>query len=162
LPTTPVLRREEIKLQVALASALFHVKGYTSPETIAAFERADALIERADALGEHPEGEDALLRFSVMYGQWTGNFSAGNFARAAEHAKQCLALAEKQTQSAPLLVAHRLMGGTLFRDSFRLPGCTSIERLLCMLPRNTGRSRPDLVRISALRHWFTAHSSCAT
>ena len=113
LPTTPVLRREEIKLQVALASALFHVKGYTSPETIAAFERADALIERADALGEHPEGEDALLRFSVMYGQWTGNFSAGNFARAAEHAKQCLALAEKQTQSAPLLVAHRLMGGTL-------------------------------------------------
>ena len=36
LPTTPVLRGEEIKLQVALASALFHVKGYTSPETIAA------------------------------------------------------------------------------------------------------------------------------
>ena len=113
LPTTPVLRREEIKLQVTLASALFHVKGYTSPETIAAFERADALIEQAEALGEHPEGEDALLRFSVMYGQWTGNFSAGNFARAAEHAKQCLALAEKQTRSAPLLVAHRLMGGTL-------------------------------------------------
>ena len=113
LPTTPLLRREEIKLQVALASALFHVKGYTSPETIAAFERADALIEQADALGEHPEGEDALLRFSVMYGQWTGNFSAGNFARAAEHAKQCLALAEKQTRSAPLLVANQLMGGTL-------------------------------------------------
>ena len=113
LPTTALLRREEIKLQVALASALFHVKGYTSPETIAAFERADALIEQADALGEHPEGEDALLRFSVMYGQWTGNFSAGNFARAAEHAKQCLALAEKQTRSAPLLVANRLMGGTL-------------------------------------------------
>ena len=65
---------------MALASTLFHVKGYTSPETIAAFERADALIEQAEALGEHPEGEDALLRFSVMYGQWTGNFSAGNFA----------------------------------------------------------------------------------
>ena len=113
LPTTPVLRREEIKLQVALASALFHVKGYTSPETIAAFERADALIEQAEALGEHPEGEDALLRFSVMYGQWTGNFSAGNFARAAEQAKQFLVLAEKQARSAPLLVAHRLMGGTL-------------------------------------------------
>ena len=113
LPITPMLRREEIKLQVALASALIHVKGYTSPETIAAFERADTLIEQAETLGEHPEGEDALLRFSVMYGQWTGNFSAGNFARAAEQAKQCLALAEKQARSAPLLVAHRLMGGTL-------------------------------------------------
>jgi class 3 adenylate cyclase/predicted ATPase len=114
LPATPVLRREEIKLQVASASALFHVKGYTSPETISAFERANALIEQAETLGEHPEGEDALLRFSVMYGQWTGNFSAGNFARAAEQAKQFLALAEKLGRSAPLLVAHRLMGGTLF------------------------------------------------
>ena len=113
LPITPMLRREEIKLQVALASALIHVKGYTSPETIAAFERADTLIEQAETLGEHPEGEDALLRFSVMYGQWTGNFSAGNFARAAEQAKQCLALAEKLGRSAPLLVAHQLMGGTL-------------------------------------------------
>ena len=114
LPATPVRRREEIKLQVASASALFHVKGYTSPETIAAFERADTLIEQAETLGEHPEGEDALLRFSVMYGQWTGNFSAGNFARAAEQAKQFLALADKLGRSAPLLVAHRLMGGTLF------------------------------------------------
>ena len=38
LPITHALRREQIKLQVALASTLFHVKGYTSPETIAAFE----------------------------------------------------------------------------------------------------------------------------
>jgi class 3 adenylate cyclase/predicted ATPase len=113
LPSTPVLRREAIKLQVAFATTLFHVKGPPSPETIAAFERADTLIEQAGALGDHPEGEDALLRFSVMYGQWTGNFSAGNIVRAAEQAKQFLAVAEKQARSAPLLVAHRLMGGTL-------------------------------------------------
>jgi predicted ATPase len=41
LPSTPVLRREAIKLQVAFATTLFHVKGPPSPETIAAFERAD-------------------------------------------------------------------------------------------------------------------------
>ena len=113
LPGTPALRREGIKLQVALASTLFHVKGYTSPETITAFERADAMIEEAEALGERPEGEDALFRFSVMYGQWTGNFSAGHFARAAEIAKQFLALAEKQALSAALVMAHRVHG----RDS---------------------------------------------
>ena len=113
LPATPALRREAIKLQVALATVLFHVKGYTSPETIAAFERADAMIEQAEALGERPEGEDALLRFSVLYGQWTGNFTAGNFAKAAEIAKQFLAVAEKQTRSAPLLMAHRVMGASL-------------------------------------------------
>ena len=33
LPATPALRREQIKLQVALINALFHVKGYAAPET---------------------------------------------------------------------------------------------------------------------------------
>ena len=76
---TPALRREAIKLQVAFATAPFYVKGYTAPETIAAFERADAMMEQVEALGELPEGDDALLRFSVLYGQWTGNYSAGSF-----------------------------------------------------------------------------------
>ena len=113
LSATPALRRQQIKLQVALATTLFHVKGYTSPDTIGAFECADAMIERAESLGERPEGDDVLLRFSVMYGQWTGNYTAGNFARAAEIAKQFLTVAEKQARSAPLLMAHRVMGATL-------------------------------------------------
>jgi len=113
LPATPLLRREQIKLQVALATTLFHVKGYTAPETIAAFEQADAMMERAESLGEPPEGEDALLRFSVMYGQWTGNFTAGSHVRAAELAEQFLAVAERQARSAPLLIAHRVMGANL-------------------------------------------------
>jgi class 3 adenylate cyclase/predicted ATPase len=113
LPATPALRRETIRLQVAFATVLFHVKGYTAPETITALERADAMIERAEALGERPEGEDALLRFSVLYGQWTGNFTAGNLERAAEIAKQFLAVATKQARSAPLLMAHRVMGASI-------------------------------------------------
>ena len=36
LPITPALRREEIKLQVALITPLIHVKGYAAPETKAA------------------------------------------------------------------------------------------------------------------------------
>ena len=40
LPTTPALRREQIKLQVALITPLIHVKGYAAPETKAAVERA--------------------------------------------------------------------------------------------------------------------------
>jgi class 3 adenylate cyclase/predicted ATPase len=111
LPATPVLRREAIKLQVAFATVLFHVKGYTARETIAAFERANAMIEQAEGLGEQPE--DGLLRFSVLYGQWTGNFTAGNFGKAAQTAKQFLAVAEKQGGSAPLLMAHRVMGASL-------------------------------------------------
>ena len=68
LPATPALRREQIKLQVALINALMHIKGYAAPETKAAAERARLLIEQAEALGEPPE--DPLLLFSVLYGFW--------------------------------------------------------------------------------------------
>jgi class 3 adenylate cyclase len=71
LPGTPTLRREQIKLQVALLNALFHVKGYAAPETKAAAEQARLLIEQAEALGEAPE--DPLLLFSVLYGVWVAN-----------------------------------------------------------------------------------------
>src|SRR5262249_56753118 len=40
LPGTPVVRSEQIKLQVALVNALMHVKGYAAPEPKAAVERA--------------------------------------------------------------------------------------------------------------------------
>src|SRR5262245_15732379 len=55
LPATPALRREQIKLQVALITPLGHVKGFTGPETKAAAEQAHVLIQQAEALGERPE-----------------------------------------------------------------------------------------------------------
>ena len=54
LPAMPALRREGIKLQVALAKALMHTKGFGAAETKAAIERARSLIEQAQALGEPP------------------------------------------------------------------------------------------------------------
>ena len=49
LPATPALRREQIKLQVALITPLIHIKGYSAPETKAAAERAHLLIEQAES-----------------------------------------------------------------------------------------------------------------
>ena len=40
LPGTPTLRREQIKLQVGLANAQMHAKGYAATETKAAFQQA--------------------------------------------------------------------------------------------------------------------------
>ena len=59
VPSTPALRREQIKLQVALITPLLHVKGFAAPETKAAAERARLLIEQAEAIGEFLE--DPLL-----------------------------------------------------------------------------------------------------
>ena len=111
LPATPALRREQIKLQVALITPLIHVKGYAAPETKAAVERARLLIEQAEALGEPPE--DPLLLFSVLYGFWVANFVAFNGDVMRELAAQFLALAEKQRATVPLMIGHRLMGTSL-------------------------------------------------
>jgi predicted ATPase len=117
LPTTPALRREQIKLQVALITPLIHVKGYAAPETKAAAERARLLIEQAEALGEPPD--DPLLLFSVLYGGGIANFVAFNGDLAGEFAAQFLALAEQQRTTAPLMLGHRLIGMALvFKGEF--------------------------------------------
>ena len=108
LPATPALRREQIKVHVALINPLMHVKGYAAPETRETIERARDLIKQAEALGEPPE--DPLLLFSILYSFWVANFVAFNGDAVRELAAQFLALAEEQGTSTPLLIAHRLMG----------------------------------------------------
>src|SRR6202040_559341 len=108
LPATPALRREEIKLQVALITPLIHVKGYAAPETKVAIEQARLFIQRAEALGEAPE--DPLLLFSVLYAFCAANIVGFNGDVVRQLAAQFLALAEKQGTTTPLLMAHRVMG----------------------------------------------------
>jgi predicted ATPase len=111
LPSTPELRREQIKFQVALITPLIHVKGYAAPETTAAEWRARLLIEQAEALGEPPD--DPLLLFSVLYGFWVANCVAFNGNVVRELAAQFLALAEKEKATVPLMIGHRIMGSSL-------------------------------------------------
>jgi predicted ATPase len=111
LPSTPALRREEIKLQVALIYPLQHVKGQAVPETRAAAERARLLIERAEALGEPPK--DPLLLFSALLALSIADNVGGNRDVARERAAQILALAQKQGGKVPLLLGHRAMGYSL-------------------------------------------------
>jgi hypothetical protein len=111
LPSTPVLRGEQIKLQIALVNALMHVKGYAAPEPKEAVEQAREFIERAEALGEAPE--DPLLLFSVLYGAWAASYVAFNGDMTRQLAVQFLARAEKQGTTVPLMIGHRLMGSSL-------------------------------------------------
>jgi hypothetical protein len=107
LPPTPALRRREIKLQVALLAPLAQVKGYGASETKAAAERARALIEQAEALGEPPK--DPMLLFQVLNIIWTASFNAFNGDVVRELATQFLGLAEKQGAALPRMIGHRLM-----------------------------------------------------
>jgi predicted ATPase len=98
LPSTPALRREQIKLQVALITPVMHVKGYAAHETKAVVEQARLLIEHADALRE--PSEDPLLLYSILYGSWVTNYLAFNGDVCRDLAAQFLAVAERQSAAA--------------------------------------------------------------
>ena len=130
LPATPALRREQIKLQVALITPLMHVKGHAAPETKAAADQARLLIEQAEALGEPPE--DRLLLFSVLYGFWAANYVAFNGEAVCELAAQFLSLAEKQGATVPLMVGHRLMGASLAHTGEITQGRTHYDQAFAL------------------------------
>jgi class 3 adenylate cyclase/predicted ATPase len=130
LTATPALRREEVKLQVALITPFLHVRGYAAPETRAAVERARLLIEQAEALGEPPE--DPLLLFSVLYGFWVANLVAFNGDVMRQLAAQFLALADKQTATGALMMGHRLMGLSLLHTGDLVNGGAHLNRAITL------------------------------
>jgi predicted ATPase len=130
LPSTPALRRDEIKLQVELITPLLHLRGYAAPETRAAVDRARLLIEGAKARGEPTE--DPLLLFSVLYGLWVANLVAFNGDVMRELAIQFSALAEKQSATGPLMIAHRQMGLSLLHTGEIAAGRAHLDRAIAL------------------------------
>ena len=130
LPETPALRREQIKLQVALVHALMHVKGYAASETKAAVERARLLIEQAEALGEPPE--DPMVLFVVLAGAWSANYIAFNGDLIRELAAQFLALAEKQGTTGPLMIGHYFTGVSLMFTGDIAQGRVHLDRAIAL------------------------------
>jgi class 3 adenylate cyclase/predicted ATPase len=130
LPGTAALRREQIKLQVALANASMHTKGYAAPQTKAALNQARLYIERAEALGEPLE--DPLVLFSVLYGFWVANYVALDGDVCRDLAAQFLALAEKQGATVPLMIGHRLMGTSLVVTGDIAEGREHLDRAIAL------------------------------
>jgi predicted ATPase len=141
-PPPPALRREQIKLQVKLLTALMHVKGYAAPETKAALEHARLLIERAKALGEPPD--DPLLFFSVLSGFWLASIVAFNGDVMRSLAAQFLAFAEKQGATVPLAIGHRLMGTSLWTTGDIVKGRAHYDQALALY--DAAEPRPRVAR----------------
>ncbi len=157
LPATPVLRREEIKLQAALITPLLHVKGFAAPEAKAAAERARMLIEQAEAFGE--PSEYPLLLFSVLYAFWVANYAAFNGDVLRELAAQFLALAEKQGATVPLMIGHRLIGVSLVQTGDIAEGRAHLDQAIALYdpaehrPLATRFSQDSLVANLSVRSW---------
>ncbi len=168
LPGTPVLRREQIRLQLELAHALMHTKGHAAPETTAAFAEARAMIERAEALGE--ASEDPLVLFSVLYGFWLVSRIAFSGTAMLELAAQFLALAEDQKATGPLVVGHHLMGLSLVLTGGISAGRVHLDRAIPLYDPAQHRALATRfghdVRMSALSWravalWLLGHPEAA-
>jgi predicted ATPase len=107
-----------------------HVKGYAAPETKAATERARVLIEKSEALGEHPE--DPLLLFSILYGFAIANFAGFDGDALRDLAAQFLALAEKQKAAVPVMIGHRLMGHSLLLTGHIAEGRAQYDQVIAL------------------------------
>jgi predicted ATPase len=162
------LRREEIKFQVALINPLVHIKGYGAPEVKAAVERAQLLIERAEALGE--QIEDPLLLFSVVYGLWIVKFLRFDGDALRELAAQFLALAKKQGTAAPLMAGHRLMAVSLASTGDLAQGRAYSDQALALYDpiehralatRFGADSRVSIVGLRSLILWFLGYPEAA-
>ena len=128
LPSTPALRREAIKLQVAVIAPLTYVKGPAAPETKAAAERGQLLIEQADALGEPPE--DPLLLFSVLHSYWNANLIDVEGGVLRELATKFLGLAKRRGAAVPLMIGHRIMGVSMTITGDLTQGRTHFNRAI--------------------------------
>ena len=112
LPATPALRREQIKLQVALITPLMHVKGYAAPETKAAVG-AGASVDRTSRSDGRASRRPAAVVLGPLrlLGRELSSRSTATLMR--ELAAQFLTLAEKQGATVPLMIGHRIMGISL-------------------------------------------------
>jgi predicted ATPase len=142
LPSTPTRRQAQMKLQVMLVAPLVHTKGMASPETTAAMERANLLIEQAQARGEPPE--DPLLLFIVLWVFAQANAVAGNIDAFRDVANRLLSLAAKQPASAPLIIGHGCMGVCLMLGGEIAGGRAHFDQALALF--DPAQHRPMVSR----------------
>ena len=96
-PSTRALRRERIKLQVALIMPVVRVAGQSSQIARQAVQRASELIAEAEANGE--PSDDPLLLFGVLFATMIAKITAFEGRTTVELADSFLKLAEAQTNS---------------------------------------------------------------
>jgi predicted ATPase len=105
LPDTPARVQLELTLQLALSTPMVATKSWASPEVERHYTRARELCRQ---LGETPQ------LFPVLVGQWAFYALRAEHSTARELAVQLLSLAQKIHSPTSLVLAHEILGFTLF------------------------------------------------
>jgi len=92
----------ELALQLARANTMLQLKGFSAPETVAAWTEAKRFIDAG-------LGTD-LQRFSVLHGLCVAAYNAAQLVPALVLAGQILEIADRQDDTTYRLVGYRLLG----------------------------------------------------
>ena len=96
---------QELKFQTMLAGPLIATKGYGASETGAVFARALELSRTVD---------NSNFLFPVLYQQWVYNLIGSGIDEAHQRAMDFKEIADRQTDTMPQVVAHRVTGVSLY------------------------------------------------
>jgi AAA ATPase-like protein/adenylate/guanylate cyclase family protein len=106
LKDVPDRQSLELALQLASANVLQALKGFTAPETVAAFTVAKRLLD--SGIGTH------LQHFSVLFGLCFANSVAAQFEPTLALARQIVEVANRQEDTTYRLVGYRLLASAQF------------------------------------------------
>jgi predicted ATPase len=148
LPDTSERNQRELRLQLALGTALIATKGPAAPETEHAYARARALCGQ---VGETP------WLFPVLGGLCSFYQQRGEFRTACELAEQLLRLAQSTQDPARVLWAHCALGVSLDYLGELVPARGHLEQSLAFYVLQPPRARsaaqdPGVVCLCQLAH----------
>jgi predicted ATPase len=118
-----VSRQRRLKLQTSYGQAMLHARGYSAPETTAAFARAHELTAGI---------ENPAERFSVYFGLWAGSFVRGDLAATREITDIMLTETKERPDSPEACTAIRLDGNAHWMAGNFVMARDQLERALAM------------------------------
>jgi class 3 adenylate cyclase/tetratricopeptide (TPR) repeat protein len=105
-PDSVVTQEHELRLQVALGSALFATKGFAAPETGEAFDRARQLCERSN--------QSQQLMGSILRGQYNFRLMRGELQQAARLAEETSHLGHVRDEPMSSFMGSLMSGNVCF------------------------------------------------
>ncbi|QJR11272.1 hypothetical protein DSM104443_02345 [Usitatibacter rugosus] len=123
LPESPAATSIELRLQLELGPALVAATSYGAPEVQAVYDRARELCR---------DGGDPGQLFRALRGVWQFQVGQSKYDLAHATAQEMLSLAQKATDGALLVEAHRVTGNVAFWTGDFTTACVEMERAVAL------------------------------
>jgi predicted ATPase/class 3 adenylate cyclase len=133
LPESPERDRRELAFQIAIGTPLIAVRGYSAPETGAAYSRARVLCER---LGE------AEPLVATLSGEFVFHFVRGNYPMMRRLTDEARQVSERFPNPIVRLASHRLAGITAMHFGAFFEARSEFEAILRLYDESRHRSEP--------------------